>query len=76
MIELLTKTGCSQCVTGKAALDAAGIEYTTKVLNVDFDRHSLVEKFPQARQFPVFVIDNSFAGGYTEILKYVESKKE
>ncbi len=41
-------------------------EYKKYMLDVDFSREELVEKFPSARTFPQITIDGELIGGYTE----------
>ena len=41
------------------------------MLNEDFTREQLLEKFPTARTFPQITIDGQSIGGYQEFQKYI-----
>ena len=46
--------------------------YDKYMLNEDFNREQLLEKFPYAKTFPQITIDGIHIGGYTEFAKVCE----
>ena len=67
MIEIYTKADCPYCTKAKQLLRDRQIPFTEQKLNEDFTREILLEKFPDAKSFPVVVIDGFRIGGYTEL---------
>ena len=41
------------------------------MLDVDYSREDLLDKFPEARTFPQITQDGNFIGGYTELEKHL-----
>lgn len=66
-ITIYSKPACSQCDQAKMLLKMKGIEFTSKVLDVDYTLEELKELVPTARNFPVIFIDDKFIGGYNEL---------
>ena len=67
MIEIYTKSDCPYCTKAKQLLRDRQIPFTEQKLNEDFTREILLEKFPDAKSFPVVVIDGFRIGGYSEL---------
>ena len=44
------------------------------ILDEDFTREELLEKFPHARTFPQIVIDGENIGGYSNFLNYLSGE--
>ena len=72
-IEIYSKEACPFCT--KAEFLARQIvqeasqqnhTYNKYMLDVDFTREQLMEKFPGARTFPQIMVDGKIIGGYTE----------
>jgi len=42
------------------------LDFKKYMLDVDFTREELFQKFPSARTFPQITIDGTLVGGYTE----------
>lgn len=66
-IEIYSKPSCSQCDQAKMLLKMKGLDFTTKMLDLDFTAEELKEKYPTARMFPVVFIDGSFIGSLKEL---------
>jgi glutaredoxin-related protein len=49
--------------------ESTEITYVKYMLNDDFSREELFEKFPTARTFPQITIDGESIGGWTEFEK-------
>ena len=64
---LYTKDNCSFCVSAKMLLANKGIPYTELKLGQDFTRDTLLEMFPNARTYPVVVIDGFNIGGFDQL---------
>lgn len=66
-IEIYSKPSCSQCDQAKMLLKMKGLEFTSKMLGVDFTLEQLKEKVPVARMFPVVFIDDTYVGSLKEL---------
>ena len=51
---------------------AANVLFTEQVLDINFTREQLKEKYPSASMYPVIVVDGFFVGGYDELKTLVE----
>lgn len=74
MIEMYSRVGCHYCTMAAELMRSRGIEFMEQKLDVNFTREYLLEKFPNARTFPVIVIDGYHIGGYTELVEHVKSQ--
>jgi len=43
------------------------ISFNEQMLNKDFTRETLLEKFPHAKTYPLVVIDGFHIGGYSQL---------
>jgi glutaredoxin len=71
MIEIWSKPACPYCVKAKNLCEQKGYQYTYKMLDEDFTREELFEKFPTARTFPQITTHGEYLGGYTEFEQWV-----
>jgi glutaredoxin 3 len=69
LIEIYSKENCTYCVSAKNLLTSKNKLFTEHKLGVDYTREQLFEKFPNAKSFPVIVIDGYHIGGHTELNK-------
>jgi glutaredoxin len=76
MIEIYGKPNCAMCTAAKQLLDNNGIPYTYKTLGEHFTREELLEKVPQAREFPQIFIMGESIGGFNELRTKVGILKE
>ncbi len=69
-IEIYSKPNCPFCdkalFLAQQVVQETSNTYTKYMLDVDFTREELLEKFPTARTFPQITIDGKSIGGYTE----------
>ena len=72
MIEIWSKHSCPFCVKAKNLCEREGYEYKYYMLNEDFSREELFEKFPSARTFPQITAHGEYLGGYTEFEQWHE----
>lgn len=71
MIEIYTKHNCNYCVKAKNILKSLNVPYNEFVVEVDVSRDYILNRFPNARSYPVIVINNEFIGGLTEFEGHV-----
>ena len=71
MIEIYTKPDCPYCNKAKQLLRTTNQQFNEFKLNVDFTREILVEKYPNAKTYPVVVIDGFHIGGYTQLAEMI-----
>lgn len=77
---LYTKDACSYCTNAKLLLTSKGISFTEYKLGEDFTRETLLDLFPNARTYPVVILDGFNIGGYDQLKEQLnnglkESKK-
>lgn len=73
---IYTKNQCSFCTNAKTLLNTKGIAYTEMRLGEDFTKEFIVENFPEARTFPVIVVDGFNIGGYQELQKMLTEQTQ
>jgi len=75
-IEIWSKDGCSQCVEAERLAQIVCQEshntYNKLMLNSDFTREELLNKFPNARTFPQIVVDGNIVGGLNQFTEYLQ----
>lgn len=69
MIEIYSKDNCSYCTSAKILLTNKNKLFTEHKLGVDYTREQLLARFPNAKTFPVVVIDGYHIGGFNELNK-------
>jgi len=74
MIEIYSKQDCPYCFKSKELLKNAGMSFVERKLNEDFTREILLDKFPNAKSYPVVVVDGFHIGGYTQLAEMVEGQ--
>ena len=70
-IQIYSKPQCPYCdmairLAEQVTHETAGYTYNKYMLDIDFTREQLFEKFPTARTFPQVTINGESIGGYTE----------
>ena len=66
-VEMYSKDGCNYCMAAARLMMQKGIQFNVQLLNVHFTREMLLEKFPDAKTFPIIVVDGMYIGGYNEL---------
>jgi len=74
MIEIYSKENCVYCDRAKNLMRDLQIPFVEHKLNVDFTREFLLEKYSEAKSFPVIVIDGFFIGGYTQLAEQLNEQ--
>ena len=77
IIEIYSKPDCPYCVQAETLCkqNAILIDYKKFMLDEDFTREELFEKFPTARTFPQIVVDGESIGGFTELKELVNGRR-
>ena len=75
MIEIWSKPQCPFCDKAENLCKQKNFEYKKCMLDVDFTREQLFEKFPSARTFPQITINGELVGGFTEFEAKVRSEE-
>ncbi len=74
MLTLYSKPDCTYCTQAKDLLTARKVEHSILMLGTDFTREALLEKFPEAKTFPIALLeDGDTLYGVPDILLYVNS---
>jgi len=76
LIEIYSKDNCVHCVSAKSLLTTRNKQFTEHKLGVDYTREQLLEKFPNARSYPVVVIDGFHIGGFVELNKILTEEAQ
>lgn len=71
MIDIYTKFGCPSCTWAKNLLQSKGIGFKEHRLGEDFAREFIIEHFPNAKTFPVVIVDGFNVGGYEGLQEYL-----
>ena len=72
MIEIYTKPNCTYCVYAKNYLKTKNISFMEYKLDVDFIKEDIKEKYPEAKTYPVVVVDNKYIGGFVDLKNRLE----
>ena len=67
MIEIWSKPQCVFCDKAVQLCQMKELEFKKYMIDVDYSREDLLDKFPNARTFPQITMDNVYIGGYTEL---------
>ena len=70
-IEVYSKTNCVHCDQAKQILRTHGKNYVEYKLDEDFTREILLSKFPEAKTFPVIVVDGFNIGGFEQLKRHL-----
>ena len=68
-IELYSKNNCTFCDQAKQILRTHGKDYIEYKLDEDDTREILLSKFPEAKTYPVVVVDGFHIGGFEQLKK-------
>lgn len=76
-IEIWSKTNCPYCDMAERIaqqfVQESDNNYVKWMLDEDFTREELFDKFPGARTFPQIRVDGENIGGYTEFKELIEN---
>tara|TARA_B100001094_G_scaffold293952_1_gene314193 strand:+ start:166 stop:414 length:249 start_codon:yes stop_codon:yes gene_type:complete len=79
-IEIYSKPACPFCdkavFLAQQVVQESSHTYNKYMLDEDFTREELFEKFPTARTFPQITIDGESIGGYTDFEAYITNNNK
>ena len=77
IIEIYSKENCPYCVQAETLCkqNPILIDYHKYMLDEDFTREQLFERFPTARTFPQVVVDGESIGGFTELRNLINTRR-
>lgn len=75
-VTIYTKNDCNYCTNAKMLLTSKHLQYEEMVLDKDFTREHLMEIFPNAKSFPVIVVDGMNIGGYDQLKLMLEEQAQ
>jgi glutaredoxin len=75
-VVIYSKDKCSYCTKAKMLMTSKGIHYTELKLGEDFTRETLLEQFPEAKSFPIIVIDGFNIGGYDALSRRLNEETQ
>lgn len=73
-IEIYSKNNCTFCEQAKQLLKMHGKNFIEYRLDEDFTREILLSKFPEAKTFPVVVIDGFNIGGFQQLQQQINEE--
>lgn len=79
IIDVITKEACAYCTWAKNLLEKKGLSYNEKKLGTlnengeTITREFIINKFPNARQFPIILVDGYDVGGYEGLQTYLNT---
>lgn len=76
MIELYTTRNCNYCNRAKNILDSLKVSYKSYTVGEDISRDYIVERFPEAKSYPIVLINGEYIGGYTQLEMRVMEERE
>ncbi len=76
IFEIYWKENCPYCDLAKALLTEKGFNYISYKIPDQVSREFVLNKFPTMRTVPIILFDGNLIGGYTELLKWVETRGE
>lgn len=68
-IEIYSKNNCTFCEQAKQILRMHGKDFLEYKLDEDYTREILLSKFPEAKTYPVVVVDGFHIGGFEQLKK-------
>ncbi|QJT71107.1 glutaredoxin domain-containing protein [Vibrio phage vB_VcorM_GR11A] len=66
-IVMYSKDNCPQCDNAKAILAKQGLDVEVKKLGVDFEREFMLSRFPAARSYPQFDLNDKPVGTLVDL---------
>jgi len=75
-VEIYTKNNCIYCEKVKYLMNTKNVNYKEYKLNEDFTREFIIEKYPDAKTFPIVIVDGFKIGGYAEYANMVALEEQ
>lgn len=68
-----SKYHCPYCDQAKSLLTKRGIVFEERKIGDGWTKEELLEHIPLARTVPQIIIDDQLIGGFTDLVKYLET---
>jgi len=68
-IIIWSKFDCSFCERAKHEFKKRDLSYEERIIGAGWTKEQLLEVVPNARSVPQIFIDETYVGGYTELMK-------
>lgn len=75
-VEIYSKENCPYCTRAKQLLSTMNISFNEQKLDRDFTRETILQKFPNAKTYPIVVVDGFHIGGYTQLAEMVNTQSQ
>lgn len=75
-VEIYSKDNCPYCNRAKQLLTTMNISFNEQKLDRDFTREIILQKFPNAKTYPIVVVDGFHIGGYTQLAEMVNTQSQ
>lgn len=73
MYEIYSKPNCPNCDQAKRLLSSKGIDYTMKVVDVDFTVEDLYQIAPRShRSYPMVTVNGKYLGSLSHLKDHLE----
>jgi glutaredoxin 3 len=70
-IEIYSKNNCTFCDQAKQILRMHGKDFVEYKLDEDFTREIILSKFPEAKSYPIVVLDGFNIGGFEQLKRHL-----
>jgi glutaredoxin 3 len=75
-IEIYSKNNCTFCEQAKQLLRIHKKDFVEYKLDEDFTREVILSRFPEAKTFPIIVVDGFNIGGYHQLHEQINKWTE
>ena len=74
-IGLYTKDNCVYCIKAKELLKIKGLKYKEQKIECSQEREQLKKKFPEARTYPIIVVNGEWIGGFDQLQELLREEE-
>lgn len=75
-VTVYSKDSCSYCTKAINLLKTTDLEFEEFKLDKHFSREEILEWFPEAKTFPIILLDKMWIGGYDQLVEVVDEWKK
>lgn len=75
-IGIYTIDGCGFCDQAKALLIDKDLKFKEQKIETSDERMQLKNKYPEARSFPIIIIDHQWIGGFSQLMDWIRDHKD
>ena len=69
-----SKITCPTCTLAKELLQEKGIQFDNRIIGESWTKEDLLKSVPNAKTVPQIFIDNTYVGGYNELVEFFNSQ--